>query len=175
MLFRSQRKTVTGRIEANLSKGESAANKFISDAKEKQGILSSLKQSTITGSYDVRNLSSLTIGEQDKFRNKLVTGITKGIASSLRGGLKSSLNVNYGESQKSFLKDLGHTVSEAMKGAKVNVTLSNVGKVEAESHKGGGGHDAHAGGGHDAGHGGEAHGEGHGKPAEGGHDAHAKH
>ena len=102
-------------------------------------------QSARTGSFDLRNLSKVVAAEGDKGRLQAISTVTSLLAGSIRGTLKKSVGFNYGESQKGFFKDLGHTISEALKGAKVQVDLSGVGKVEKEDHGGhGGGH----GGGH---------------------------
>ena len=111
----------------------------IPQARRKVGLRENLEQSTIGGSFDVRNLSKLVAGEQDNSRNKFATGLASILGNSIRSSIKSSLGAQYGTGQKDFFKDLGHTLSEALKGAKISVDLSSVGKVEKESHGGGGG------------------------------------
>ena len=113
---------------------------FVRDARRKQGTLSSVIQSGVTGGYDIRDLSKLVAREQTTGFTKLTTGLTAAIASGMRGGLKGALNINYGEGQKNFFKDLGHTIGEAMKGAKINVDLSHVGEQKKEGDKSGGHH-----------------------------------
>ena len=113
---------------------------IIQDARVKQGAISNIVQSTVTGSYDARNLSKIVAKEQSTGFAKFTAGITGALASGMRSSLKSTLNINYGEGQKNFFKDLGNTISEAMKGAKINVDLSHVGEQKKEEHKGGGEH-----------------------------------
>lgn len=115
------------------------ADKLIIDARKKQDIASNVIQSGVTGSYDVRNLANVIAKEQSTGFAKMAMGITGALAMGMRGGFKS-MGVNYGESQKNFFKDLGNTVTEALKSAKINVDLSHVGEVKKEENKGGGGH-----------------------------------
>lgn len=94
-----------------------------------------------TGSYDVRNLSQSKADSRAGILTKIGVGAVASIALGIRTGLKG-LDINHGKGQGDFLKDLGHTITEAMKSAKFKVDLPS-----------GGGHDDH-GDGHDDGHGG---------------------
>lgn len=132
-------------VQPLLRAKDSHADHLIHESKEKQGIISSVVQGSRTGTFDVRNLSKLVIGEKDTISNKIATGITKAIAGGFRSGIKNSFNIQHGEGQGKFLKDLGHTISESLKGAKVHVDLSNVGH-EVKEH--GGGHGGGGGGHH---------------------------
>ncbi len=134
-LTATQKITVDTAIAPGLAAKTSHADDLINEAKHKQGLGSSLAQASRTGSFDVRNLSKIVAGDQDKSFNKLATGLTSIIATGIRGSIKGALGAQYGEGQKDFLKDLGHTISEAMKGANVNVDLSNVGKEKKEGEK----------------------------------------
>ena len=59
----------------------------------------------------------------------------------MRGGLKQA-GINFGKIEGNFLKDLGNTITESFKNAKINIDLSHVGEVKKEdSH--GGGHGGH--------------------------------
>ena len=111
---------------------------FVNQAWRKQGLVSKVVQSSRNGSYDVRNLSKVVANEYDRGFSKLMSGLTSTLAGGLRGGLKNITNLNYGEGQKekSFLKDLGHTISESMKSAKINVNLSHVGDEKKEGQGG---------------------------------------
>ncbi len=135
--------------ETQKNKGVSIGDKLANDAKKKQTLKSNILQSARTGTYDFRNLSKLTPGEGDSTGSKIAKGITAALTGSLRGGLKGALNINYGEGQGKLIKDLGHTITEALKGTKIKVDLSSLGKEHKEEHHGGGGHDTHGGGGHD--------------------------
>ena len=106
------------------------------------------------GTYDVRNLPNVGIGA--KGITKLGLGITAAVATGMRAGLKSSLNVNAGTPQKNIMKDIGNTITEALKSVSFDVKLGGDG---GGGHGGGGGHAKPAAGGH-------------GKPATGGHGAH---
>ncbi len=91
------------------------------------------------GSYDIRNLSQ-TQAKSKGFLPQFGLAFTSLIASGMRGALKQS-NVNYGTGQKDFFKDLGHTITDALKSAQI--------KADLASHAGvGGKEDSHGGGGH---------------------------
>ena len=120
------------------TKGE----EYLKESKHKQGIRTTLLQSARTGTWDARNLSTVTASEYDKTLNKFASGLTSVVGSAMRGSIKSTMGAQYGTGQGKFFKDLGHTISEAMKGAKVNVDLSHVGEEHKEGshgHGGGGG------------------------------------
>jgi len=103
----------------------------IQDARRKIGLGENIIQSTIGGSFDVRNLSKLIAGEQDRGINKFATGLTSALASGMRGVIKQT-NINYGTGQKDFIKDLGHTITEALKSTPLKVDLSHVGEEKKE-------------------------------------------
>ncbi len=113
---------------------------IVRDARRKVGTLENVWQSSVGGSYDIRNLSKIVAQEHDNLGNKLASGFTSVLAGTMRSSLKQTMGFNYGEGQKALFKDLGHTISEALKGAQIKIDLSSVGKVEAEKHGGGGGH-----------------------------------
>lgn len=111
-------------------------------ADSKMSLTDSLATSMRKGSYDTRNLSALNIHNMDSWQNKLSSSIIKAIGGGMRGGFKEMVNVNYGKGQKDIFKDLGHTITEAIKSAKF---------VSIPTGGGGGGHDDHghgSGGGH---------------------------
>ncbi|OGI68085.1 hypothetical protein A2738_02775 [Candidatus Nomurabacteria bacterium RIFCSPHIGHO2_01_FULL_42_15] len=118
--------------------GTTEADTLIVAARYKQGIVSNVVQSGVTGSYDVRNLANVIAKEQSTGFAKMAMGITGALSIGMRGGFKQ-MGVSYGESQRSFFKDLGNTISESLKSAKINVDLSHVGEVQKEDKKGGGG------------------------------------
>lgn len=93
-----------------------------------------------TGSYDVRNLSDSKSDKRAGILTKMSVAAIAGIALGVRTGLKGMVDVNHGKGQGDFLKDLSHTITEAMKSAKIKVDVGGGGH--------GGGHDDH-GGGHD--------------------------
>ncbi len=144
-----------------LEQNRTVADTLITEARRKQGLGSIIAQSAVTGSYDVRNLANVIAKEQSTGFAKIATGLTAALAMSMRGGFKT-MGINYGEGKGEFFKDLGHTVTEALKNAKISIDLSHVGEVKKESGHGGGGHGgggghAPAGGGHGGGHGGGGH------------------
>jgi hypothetical protein len=115
------------------------------NARRKQSLGSTLLQSSTTGSYDVRNLSKLVSKELQHGVTKMGIGIISTIALGMRMGLKQGVGVNHGVGQGDFFKDLGNTITEALKNIKIEVPKG-----------GGGGHDD----GHDDGHGGHGGGGG---------------
>jgi hypothetical protein len=88
------------------------------------------------GSYDARNLSQ---GKQDK-REGVFTrsgaALIAGIAMGVRTGLKSS-GINHGSGQNDFLKDIGHTITEALKSIKINVKIEESHGKSSDDHGGG--------------------------------------
>ncbi len=125
-----------GRLALHESHAEQA---LVPAARVKQGLVSNVVQSTVTGTYDPRGLAKIIAKEQSTAMAKLTMGLTGAIAMGMRGGFKQ-MGVNYGEPQRAFFKDLGNTIGEALKGIKVNVDLSHVGEEKKEDHKGGGHH-----------------------------------
>lgn len=90
------------------------------------------------GSYDVRNLSQIKTANAGI--TKMGIGLIAGVAAGVRTGIKSS-GINHGSGQADFLSDIGHTITEAMKSAKVNVKIEEShGKSAEEAEKGGGHH-----------------------------------
>jgi hypothetical protein len=138
-----QKDRVNKEIERKkLAKEELKGDEYFRESKHKTGTGTTLIQAMRTGSWDIRELSKVTASEYDKVNTKFLSGLTSILGSTMRGSIKSTFGAEYGSSQKHFFKDLGHTISEAMKGAKINVDLSHVGEEKKEGH--GGGH----GGGH---------------------------
>ncbi len=92
------------------------------------------------GSYDIRNLSQ--VKSNSKGLAKFGVGLISGVAAGVRTGLKAT-NINHGSGQADFLKDVGHTISEAIKSAKIKVKIEEShghSAAEAEAHGGGGHH-----------------------------------
>lgn len=114
-------------------------------ADRKISLRDSLSTSMRKGSYDVRNISDININKMDSWQNKLSSSIVKAISGGMRGGLKNMADINYGKGQKDFFKDLGHTITEAIKSAKF-VSIPTGGGGGGHDH--GGGHDDHGGGHH---------------------------
>lgn len=97
-----------------------------------------------TASFDARNISQMKSSGRGNFvtRNmgKISAGLIAGVAMGVRTGLKGS-GINHGSGQNDFLKDIGHTITEAMKSAKINVKVEEShGKGGGDEHKGAGGH-----------------------------------
>jgi hypothetical protein len=112
---------------------------LVRPARRKVGLGENIIQSTVGGSFDLRNISQIIAREQDKGLNKFATGLTAALASGMRGIIKQS-NINYGQGQKDFVKDLGNTITEALKSTTLKVDLSHVGEEKKEGDHGGGGH-----------------------------------
>lgn len=138
----TQKKDIDDKIKLNILMGaKTKATELEEKSKEKQSIVSSLAQSARTGGFDLRDLSKVTAKEGDDGLNKFASGLTSILGNTMRSGIKNSIQANYGTGQKDFFKDLGHTITEAMKGANIKVDLSHVGHEEKEDHgHGGGGH-----------------------------------
>ncbi len=94
-----------------------------------------------TASYDARNISQMKADKREGIFTRMSAGLIAGIAMGVRTGLKNS-GINHGSGQSDFLKDIGHTITEAMKSAKFNVKVE-----ESHGHDAGGDH-GHGGGGH---------------------------
>ena len=143
-LTAADQKLVRDKIDdMKLNKEELKGDEYFRESKHKTGTRTTMVQAMRTGSWDVRELSKVTASEYDKVNTKFLSGLTSVLGNTMRGSIKSTFGSEYGASQKHFFKDLGHTVSEAMKGAKINIDLSHVGEEKKEGHGGG-----HGGGGH---------------------------
>lgn len=92
------------------------------------------------GSYDIRNLSQ-TQSKSKGFLPQFGLASAALIANGMRSTLKQA-NINYGEGKKDFFKDLGNTITEAVKSASVKVDLASHAGVAShdDDHGGGGGH-----------------------------------
>jgi hypothetical protein len=124
-----QRKHVTEKTE------EATGKKFDESLKEATKSINGFTRAftrSNTGSYDVRNLSQTKANKREGFFTKMSAGLIAGIAMGVRTGLKGA-GINHGSGQNDLLKDIGHTITEALKNIKVNV------KVEESHGKGGGG------------------------------------
>ena len=123
-----------------------AENKFkeeIRHAAESVGALDRAFTKANTGSWDVRNLSSSTQDKREGIFTKASTAMIAGVALGVRSGLKSS-GVNHGTGQSDLLKDIGTTITEALKSIKVEVPKA----PSSGGHGGGDSHGAAAGGHH---------------------------
>ncbi len=132
----------TQRAEVTKLTEEKAAGEFdkaLTEATKAIGGFTRAFTRTNTGTYDVRNLSQTKADKREGFMTKMSAGLIAGIALGVRTGLKTS-GINHGSGQNDVMKDLGHTITEALKSIKVDV------KVEESKGKGGG--DAHKSGGH---------------------------
>ena len=72
------------------------------------------------GTYDIRNLPDMNA--KTKGFPKLGVGLIATVASGVRLGLKKGGGVEYGTVQGNVFKDLGDTISEALKNVKINVS-----------------------------------------------------
>jgi len=95
-----------------------------------------------TGSWDVRKLSSVTSDKRASVFSKIPVALIGAIAMGVRGGLKS-VGTSHGsiKVEGNFMKDLGNTISDSLKGMKINVNLEHVGETKSSA-------DAHGGGAH---------------------------
>ncbi len=112
---------------------------IVNQARRKQGVVDTVTQSATTGSYDVRNLANVVARAQTSGFTMLTAGLVGAVAMSMRGGFKS-MGINHGEGKGNFFQDLGNTVTDALKSAKIDIDLSHVGEVKKKDDKSGGGH-----------------------------------
>lgn len=95
-----------------------------------------------TGSWDPRDISSMTSDKRASIFTKIPVGLTAAVAMGVRSGIK---NVGFSgggiKVEGNFMKDLGNTISDSLKVMKVNVDLSHVGETKSSG-------DSHAGGHH---------------------------
>ncbi len=90
------------------------------------------------GSYDVRNLSQTKTDKREGLGTIGTAALIAGVAMAVRTGLKNS-GVNHGSGQADLFKDLGNTITEALKSTKINVKVEEShGKSQGDS--AGGGH-----------------------------------
>ncbi len=121
-----------------LAQNRTVADDLIREARRKQGIISNVIQSSVTGTYDVRNLANVIAKEQSTGISKALSGLTGLMAGGIRGGFKQ-MGINTGKAEGKFLQALGSTISESLKNIKISVDLSHVGEVKKEDNHGGGG------------------------------------
>lgn len=115
-----------------------------------------LMSKSTSGSYDIRNFTTKMHENDTKglagLSNKALAGLTGAVALGIRSGMKigkAGLGTSsFGTPQKEFFKDIGNTITESLKGIKIDVKLGA---------GGGGGHDSHAKSDDHGGHGGGGH------------------
>jgi len=123
-----------------MHEGQMNDTTFVREAIVRQSLGGAVAQSTVSGSYDIRNLANVAAREGTSVATKALAGSIGALAMTMRGGLKQ-VKIDYGTAQNDFFKDIGNTVTQALSNAKINVDLSKVGEVKKESDKGhGGGH-----------------------------------
>ncbi len=117
---------------------------FVDEAKKKISGLSRAFSQVNTGSWDVRNMSDVKQDRREGLITKFSSKLMSGTAGGMRMGLNKSADINYGKGFADIFKDLGHTITEALKSAKFEIKAdASHGAGAAES-----GHDAGHGGGH---------------------------
>ena len=109
---------------------------------KKLGMGTQILAKSTSGSYDPRKLADVRPGKTDSMNAKIGLGIIAAVATGMRVGLKQGAGVNSGTSQRDLLKDLGNTISESFKSAKINIDFGGGhGGGHDDSHKtSGGGH-----------------------------------
>ncbi len=101
-------------------------------------VIGEFVQALRKGSMDIRNLSGMKTKSKGLLP-MLGVGLAAVVASGVRSGLKNGMKIDHGTGQKDFLKDLGHTLTTALKGIKIDVKTDSGGHSEAKA-SGGGGH-----------------------------------
>ncbi|MFA6251249.1 MAG: hypothetical protein WC603_01320 [Candidatus Paceibacterota bacterium] len=119
--------------------GVNEAQNLVRNAQRKDNPVNKVLQSSAFGSYDIRNLAELIANEHDSGLSKFGVGLISTISKGMRGGLQQA-GINFGKGQGEFMKDLGHTITEALKETSVKVDLTNLGKEEKGEAKKGSGH-----------------------------------
>lgn len=138
--------------------GKSRFEHLQGEAKQKVGMATRIASRSTSGTYDIRNLSSLATDRREGIGAKATIGIVAAVATGIRAGLKKGAGVEIGSPQGSFLKDIGQTITESLKHAKIDLKFESGGGgakhgPSAHAHAPddhGGGH-APAGGGHGGG------------------------
>jgi hypothetical protein len=97
------------------------------EAREKVGMATRIAARSTGGTYDVRNISGLKTDKREGLGAKATIGIISAIALGMRMGLKKTAGVDVGTPQGNFLKDIGQTVTEALKNVKIDVKLGDGG------------------------------------------------
>ncbi len=113
------------------------------EAKEKMGVGTRLLAKSTSSSYDPRNLANIQADKKGGLGAKATVGLISAVALGMRLGFKKGAGLEYGTPQRNFIKDIGDTISSALKNVKINVSTSDGG-----SHGGGGDSHGTSGGGH---------------------------
>lgn len=119
-------------------------NKLRGESKQHVGGAERAFSRTNTGSWDVRNLSNIKTDQREGVFTKIPVAMIAAVAMGVRGGLKSSgLSGGGIKVEGNFMKDLGNTISDSLKGMKVNVNLEHVGETKSSADTHGGSVDHH--------------------------------
>jgi len=103
------------------------------ESKEKVNMPTRIISRSTSGSYDVRNLSSMKADRREGLGTKATVGLIAAVATGMRMGFKKGTGMDVGSSQGSFLKDMGQTIAEALKQVKINVRVDNSGHGESHA------------------------------------------
>lgn len=118
--------------------------KIRKESKQQVGGVERAFSRTNTGSWDVRNLSNIKTDQREGMFTKIPVAMIAAVAMGVRGGLKSSgLSGGGIKVEGNFMKDLGNTISDSLKGMKVNVNLEHVGETKSSADTHGGSVDHH--------------------------------
>ena len=105
------------------------------ESKEKVGMGTRVIARSTSGTYDPRNLANMKTDKREGLSTKATVGLITAVALGMRLGLKQGAGVNAGTPQRDVFKDIGDTVTNALKSAKIGVDL-NVGDrgLRGDSH-----------------------------------------
>ncbi|MFA6177763.1 MAG: MARVEL domain-containing protein [Candidatus Paceibacterota bacterium] len=92
-------------------------------SQQKVGIATRVASRTTSGTYDIRNLSTLKTDKREGIGAKTAIGLIAAVATGMRVGMKKGAGVEVGSPQGNILKDLGQTISESLKHAKIDIDL----------------------------------------------------
>lgn len=89
-------------------------------ANEKVSFGEQVQAKQTSGSFDVRKIDKLVSGKLGGLGTKATVGLISAVAMGIRMGMKSG-KVQTGDSKGDLFKDIGETVSNALKGVSINL------------------------------------------------------
>lgn len=120
-----------------LGAGEKIKSDYFVDISRTNMAMGEFVQALRKGSYDIRNLPDMS-AKSKGLGPKFAVGLIATVAAGMRLGIKKGVGVeHYGTPQKDFWKDIGNTISDSLKNAKITVNTGG-------GDHGHGGGDSHA-------------------------------
>jgi hypothetical protein len=140
-LSEGEKRGLTPQIEQNLNQNNTYADtNMIRAARRTQTILDSVAYSATVSSFDPRNLEKLVAGEHEHGMTKVTKALLAVAAINMRNGLRAA-GIQHGEEvHGDAMKDIGHTISNAMQSANIKIDLSGLGKEHKDAGAGAAAH-----------------------------------